>query len=279
MRAGNTNKKKGFTLIELLVVISIIALLLSILMPALQKVKWQAKKVTCGSQLHQMHLALGMYAHDWRDKYPSHDDASADGGPADGAQGGPPVAPHLYRYYNVAGIDWDSHFYTSYLNKNADILFCPAVNAKKDEYRFGHTLGLPNLEIAFGRIRYNYYANFTGDGGTWQGLTDADKQKNKASMPKKTSDRGTYPLMSDTVDKFFTLDKWHSNHAGATLVFGGNRKQRFGANRLGNGGDVQWNFLENIHGKSTPSQMINSKDLRHLWPGGPVYGNVLRFWR
>ena len=53
--------KKGFTLIELLVVISIIALLLSILMPALGKVKDQARTVVCMSNLHQLGLAFAGY--------------------------------------------------------------------------------------------------------------------------------------------------------------------------------------------------------------------------
>jgi prepilin-type N-terminal cleavage/methylation domain-containing protein/prepilin-type processing-associated H-X9-DG protein len=59
MRKVNT--MKGFTLIELLVVISIIALLLSILMPALSKVKEQAKFVVCGSNIKQVGLAGMMY--------------------------------------------------------------------------------------------------------------------------------------------------------------------------------------------------------------------------
>ena len=55
---------KGFTLIELLVVISIIALLLSILMPALSKVKAKAQSVVCRSNVKQMHLGWFMYAGD-----------------------------------------------------------------------------------------------------------------------------------------------------------------------------------------------------------------------
>ncbi len=55
------NKSKGFTLIELLVVIAIIALLLSILTPALNAVKERARRVVCKSNLHQWALALFAY--------------------------------------------------------------------------------------------------------------------------------------------------------------------------------------------------------------------------
>jgi prepilin-type N-terminal cleavage/methylation domain-containing protein/prepilin-type processing-associated H-X9-DG protein len=54
----------GFTLIELLVVIAIIALLLSIMMPSLQKVKALAKKIVCGSNERNIMLAMQVYRHD-----------------------------------------------------------------------------------------------------------------------------------------------------------------------------------------------------------------------
>ena len=55
-------RRQGFTLIELLVVMSIIALLVAILAPALSKVKEQARSVICSVHQKELTLAWGMYA-------------------------------------------------------------------------------------------------------------------------------------------------------------------------------------------------------------------------
>jgi prepilin-type N-terminal cleavage/methylation domain-containing protein/prepilin-type processing-associated H-X9-DG protein len=54
-------KSKAFTLVELLVVISIIALLLSMLMPALNKARQSAKSVVCKNNLRQLSIYGSMY--------------------------------------------------------------------------------------------------------------------------------------------------------------------------------------------------------------------------
>jgi len=61
---------KGFTLVELLVVISIIAILLALLMPALSKAKKQAARVICASSLRQWGLGYDMYTTEFNGKFP-----------------------------------------------------------------------------------------------------------------------------------------------------------------------------------------------------------------
>ncbi|HEX8910747.1 MAG TPA: type II secretion system protein [Humisphaera sp.] len=62
--------RRGFTLVELLVVIGIIALLMSILLPTLGRVKEQANKIKCGSNLRQLGMAFTSYTQRNQGYYP-----------------------------------------------------------------------------------------------------------------------------------------------------------------------------------------------------------------
>jgi len=69
--------KKGFTLVELLVVISIIAILLAVLIPSLQKARELAKRTICSTQVKQIGVGMAGYVMMYDDKMPWSGGATA----------------------------------------------------------------------------------------------------------------------------------------------------------------------------------------------------------
>ena len=151
--------KKGFTLVELLVVISIIALLLSILLPALNKAKEQAKLAVCLSNMKQLGYIFKMYIEDNEYRFPFNDDPSTTHDPyyfewGDGefAYGG--ARQTVSTFLADMPLPEDRMLYP--YAKDFDLFFCPADNGEN----LGLTMGYwkPTTFYAVGSsYRYNYY--------------------------------------------------------------------------------------------------------------------------
>jgi len=109
--------QNAFTLIELLVVISIIALLVAILMPALSKAKEQAKMALCSNNLHQLAIGVQTYNADNDDRYPPHATRAA--------------RPNLLARNKNAGDDYQYRYLGKYLPE-VDVFNCPMSNFDPD---------------------------------------------------------------------------------------------------------------------------------------------------
>lgn len=130
-------RPRGFTLVELLVVIGIIALLIGILMPALNTARRQANTVKCASQLRQMGTAALLYANEYKQVIPR-----------DNFSGGHFFASNLLPYLDGPQIDRARQTDRAYLHQvygRVPILHCPTFDI--GQYTLTYTVNSIDFDL------------------------------------------------------------------------------------------------------------------------------------
>lgn len=149
--AQQSRAGRAFTLIELLVVVAIITLLISILLPSLQRSREHATRALCLSNMHHLSHSFGLYAHDHGGFLPP----MMIGGPVDSYgryanKGGMGLMLEWMVYPDGVG-GWGPSEYVHSL----DLLFCPGDFLYSPERFHGTGLG-PSLP-GDGNLRYTGY--------------------------------------------------------------------------------------------------------------------------
>jgi prepilin-type N-terminal cleavage/methylation domain-containing protein len=157
------NRKIGaFTLIELLVVIAIIAILASMLLPALARAKQKAQRINCVNNLKQVGTAYRLWANDNGDRYPAQQTAAL-GGWQDLVNLGTQADPAVFYNYTIMQNE---------MGESAKIVMCPADDRIPNTNFYPSTANAPSpstlypSQPTFGTFNNTNVAYWVGPGAS-----------------------------------------------------------------------------------------------------------------